>query len=71
MCAASIYWGNVGRVVYALSGERLYQLVQNQAKNPSLALSCREVFSKGIKEVQVEGPIPTQSAEEIHAGFWD
>jgi tRNA(Arg) A34 adenosine deaminase TadA len=71
MCAASIYWGNVGRVVYALSGERLYQLVQNPAKNPSLAISCREVFSKGIKEVEVEGPIPVQGAEEIHAGFWD
>jgi tRNA(Arg) A34 adenosine deaminase TadA len=71
MCAASIYWGNVGRVVFALSGERLYQLVENPAKNPSLSLSSREVFSKGIKDIQVEGPVSVEGAEEIHAGFWD
>ena len=71
MCAASIYWGNVGRVVFALSGERLYQLVKNPAKNPSLAIACRDVFSKGIKEIEVFGPIPAAGCEEIHEGFWD
>lgn len=71
MCAASIYWANIGRVVFALSGERLYELVQNPAKNPSLALSCREVFDRGIKPIQVAGPVAVPGMEEIHSGFWD
>lgn len=71
MCSASIYWGNIGRVVFALSGERLYQLVKNPAKNPSLSITCQSVFSQGIKDVKVEGPIPVEGAEEVHAGFWD
>jgi tRNA(Arg) A34 adenosine deaminase TadA len=71
MCAGSIYWGNVGRVVFAMSGERLYQLVKNPAKNPSLALSCQEVFSKGIKDIQVMGPLTVEGTEEVHQAFWD
>lgn len=71
MCAASIYWGNVGRVVFAMSGERLYELVKNPAKNPSLAIACQDVFAKGIKPVQVEGPIAVDGVEEAHYGFWD
>jgi tRNA(Arg) A34 adenosine deaminase TadA len=71
MCAAAIYWGNVGRVVFALSGERLYELVRNPAKNPSLSLSCREVFEHGIKNIQVAGPADVPDSEEVHVGFWD
>jgi tRNA(Arg) A34 adenosine deaminase TadA len=71
MCAGSIYWGNVGRVVFALSGERFYQLVNNPAKNPSLSLSCSEVFSRGIKDIRVDGPIHVEGAEEVHEKFWD
>ena len=71
MCAEAIYWGNVGRVVFAMSGERLYQLVKDPAKNPSLSLSCREVLSRGVKEIQLEGPIPVDGCEDIHLGFWD
>ncbi|HEX9012606.1 MAG TPA: nucleoside deaminase [Anaerolineaceae bacterium] len=71
MCAGAVYWGNIGRVVFALSGERLYQLVRNPGKNPSLAISCREVFERGIKRIRVEGPVEVEGAEEVHAGFWD
>jgi tRNA(Arg) A34 adenosine deaminase TadA len=71
MCAGSIYWGNVGRLVFAMSGERLYQLVKDPAKNPSLALSSREVFSKGIKDIQVMGPLEVEGTEEVHQFFWD
>ena len=71
MCAGSIYWGNVGRVVFAMSSERLYQMVKDPAKNPSLSLSCREVFSRGVKEIRVEGPVEVEGCEDIHRGFWD
>jgi tRNA(Arg) A34 adenosine deaminase TadA len=71
MCAGAIYWGNIGRVVFALSGERLYELVKNPVKNPALSLSCRQVLERGIKAIQVEGPVAVDGEEQVHDGFWD
>ncbi|MCB9136357.1 MAG: nucleoside deaminase, partial [Anaerolineales bacterium] len=42
MCAGAIFWGNVGRVVFALSQEGLYAMIGDSPNK--LPLSCREVF---------------------------
>jgi tRNA(Arg) A34 adenosine deaminase TadA len=41
MCAGAIYWGNVRRVVFALSEEELGDIVGGNPDNPTLALPCR------------------------------
>ncbi len=71
MCAGAIYWGGVGRVVFALSEEELLQLTGANPQNPTLNLPCREVFSRGQRLIEVEGPIPLPEALLVHAGFWD
>jgi tRNA(Arg) A34 adenosine deaminase TadA len=70
MCAGAIYWGNVGRVVYALSEVDLYEIVGPSPDQ--LVLSSREVFSHSQRKVQVEGPATELNAEAraVHAGFW-
>ncbi|MBK9927815.1 MAG: nucleoside deaminase [Anaerolineales bacterium] len=70
MCAGAIYWGNVGRVVYALSEVDLYEIVGPSPDQ--LVLSSREVFSHSQRSVEVEGPATELNAEAraVHAGFW-
>lgn len=72
MCAGSIYWGNVGRVVYAISEKRLARLTGDDEQNPTLDLPCREVFARGRKPVVVIGPFPEVEAEAVaaHEGYW-
>lgn len=70
MCAGAIYWGNVGRVVYALSEVDLYEIVGPSPDQ--LVLPCREVFAHSQRKVEVEGPAPELDLEAraVHAGFW-
>ena len=72
MCAGAIYWGNVGRVVYALDESRLATLTGDDERNLTLALPCRAVFAAGRKTIEVAGPFAELEAEVMagHAGFW-
>lgn len=70
MCAGAIYWSGIGRVVYALSEERLLQLTGNHPENPTLSLPCREVFARGQREIEVIGPMLEEEAAAPHRGFW-
>ena len=70
MCAGAIHWGNVGRVVFALSETDLYEIVGPSPEH--LLLPCREVFARTQRRVEVEGPAPEliKEARAVHEGFW-
>ena len=70
MCAGAIHWGNVRRVVFALSELALYQIVGPSPDN--LLLPCREVFARSQRPVEVVGPAPELEVEAraVHEGFW-
>ena len=70
MCAGAIYWGNVGRVVYALSEVGLYEIIGPSPDQ--LVLACRHVFAHSQRKVEVEGPALEleKEARVVHAGFW-
>lgn len=68
MCASAIFWGNVRRVVYGLSEEGLYALTGDSEE--TLLLSCRDVFAKGKKDIEVIGPLLEEEAVVVHEGFW-
>lgn len=70
MCSGAIYWGNVRRVVYALSEARLRELTGDDPANPTLELPCREVFARGQRPVEVLGPALEDEAAQVHEGFW-
>ena len=72
MCSGAIYWGNVGKIVYGISEKELLKLTGNNKQNPTFDISCREIFERGQKEIEIEGPI-TEIAEEIleiHRRYW-
>lgn len=71
MCAGAVYWSGIGRVVYALGEEALVGMVREQEGVPTLALSCREVFARGGRAIEVVGPVGLDDAVTVHAGFWE
>lgn len=70
MCAGAIYWGQVGRVVFAMSEEDLLALTGDNPENQTFSLPCREVFARGQRPVIVDGPALQEEARQAHAGFW-
>ena len=68
MCSGAIFWGGVGRVVYALSEAGLYAMTGDSPHK--LPLACREVFAPGGRPVDVFGPAIEDEARQVHEGFW-
>jgi tRNA(Arg) A34 adenosine deaminase TadA len=71
MCSGAIFWAGVGRVVYALGSEELTAIVKDVPGVPTLAISCREVFARGGRAVDVSGPHLSEEAAAVHQGFWN
>lgn len=70
MCAGAVYWSGVGRVVYGLSEKALKDLIGPDPENLTMDLPCREVFSAGQRDVEVDGPYLEKQAALVHEGFW-
>ena len=72
MCAGTQYWANIGRVVYGMQERSLLELTGNHAENPTLDLPCRDVFSRGQKDVRVIGPVTAmeEPIAALHRRFW-
>lgn len=72
MCAATLYWANIGRLVYGMDESRLRAFTGNHAENPTLDLPCRDLFARGQKDIAVTGPVPEVEAEiaALHQDFW-
>ncbi len=72
MCAGTLYWANIGHLVYGAAEEQLLALTGNSADNPTLNLPCRELFARGQKAIRVSGPF-AELGEELmapHLNFW-
>lgn len=72
MCAGTIYWANIGCVVYAASEASLLELTGAHPENPTLDLPCRSVFNAGQKAVVVIGPVTSmiEATLDLHRDFW-
>ena len=73
MCAGTVYWANIGRVVYGAEENALLALTGDHPENPTLSLPCREVFARGQKDIEVIGPVAEVADEMVatHRGFWE
>jgi tRNA(Arg) A34 adenosine deaminase TadA len=72
MCAGTLYWTNIGRLVYGVEETKLLALTGDHAENPTLSMSSRSVLGSGQKRIEVHGPFPELEDELIapHRGFW-
>jgi tRNA(Arg) A34 adenosine deaminase TadA len=72
MCAGTIYWANVGRIIYGVSEAKLLELTGAHEENPTLSLPCRAVVQAGQKAIEVLGPFAEVEAETLalHRDMW-
>lgn len=72
MCAGTIYWAGIGRVLYGAEESALKALTGDHPENPTLDLPCRTVFAAGQRATEVLGPVPALEAEitALHRDFW-
>ncbi len=71
MCAGAMYWTGVGRLVYALSEFKLYEMTGANTENPTMHLECREVLARGQRNIEILGPALEIEASAVHADFWE
>ena len=73
MCAGTIYWANIGHVVYGMTERQLLSMTGSNEQNPTFDLPCRQVFACGQKDIEVVGPIDevVEEAAKVHEGYWD
>ena len=72
MCAGTLYWANIGRLIFGMTEQRLLQLTGKHVGNPTLNVPSRYVFEHGQKPISVIGPIPEVEDEIalVHKNFW-
>lgn len=72
MCTGTLYWANIGRLVYGVEEVKLLAETGNDAKNPTMNLASRTVLAAGQKPVEVHGPFPEVEEELLarHRSFW-
>ena len=72
MCSGTIYWANIGRVVYAMTEEKLLVCTGNHNENPTMNVSSKYIFSHGQKNIDLIGPILELEKEtvDLQMNFW-
>jgi tRNA(Arg) A34 adenosine deaminase TadA len=71
MCAGAIYWGNVRRVVFALSQDELRRITSSNPENMQLTIRSQEILARGDHKVRLSGPHLLAQARAVHEGFWE
>jgi len=72
MCTGTLYWSNIGRLVYAASEVELNKLTgSGNGENMTMSLPCREVLNHGQKAIEVVGPVKHWEEKVIReSGKW-
>jgi tRNA(Arg) A34 adenosine deaminase TadA len=72
MCTGTLYWANIGRLVYGYEEASLLAQTGDHPANPTMSLSSRAVLASGQKPVEVIGPFPELEEELLapHKTFW-
>ena len=63
MCAGSIYWANIGRIVYVLDEAKLIES-GTYSDDAYTSVSCRVPFEHDKKDVVIHGPIADPELEK-------
>jgi len=72
MCSGTLYWANIGQLIYGFDEATLLALTGDHVENPTMNLPARTVIGSGQKNIEVHGPFPELEEElvALHRGFW-
>ena len=64
MCSSTLYWANIGRLVYAAAETQLVELTgRGNEENYTMSWPCRVILEGGQKDIEVWGPL--ESLEKV------
>lgn len=69
MCTGAIFWSGIGRMVYGLSSDNFYKLLDDKAA-ARMFITCEDIFERSNRKVEIIGGILEDEAIKIHEGFW-
>lgn len=67
MCAGAIFWANIGRVVFALRSENLYEIAGEASGR--FFISLADIFAHSNKSIKVSGGFIEAEASKVHEDF--
>ena len=72
MCSGTLYWANIGCLIYGYEEKKLLVLTGDHPANPTMDLPSRTVLGHGQKKIAVHGPFPELEEELLapHRDFW-
>ncbi|MGA1371948.1 MAG: nucleoside deaminase [Pseudomonadales bacterium] len=72
MCTGTVYWANIGRIVFGMTEADLQRQTGNHHENPTMDLPCRQVVASGQKTILVIGPVEESARETVRLqrDFW-
>lgn len=72
MCAGTIYWANIGNVVYGVSEKKLLECTGSHHENPTMSVPACYIFEHGQKNIKLYGPFNEIEDEVINLQnyFW-
>jgi tRNA(Arg) A34 adenosine deaminase TadA len=72
MCTGTLYWANIGRLVYGFDEAKLLKETGDHPKNPTMSLAARTVLDSGQKPIEVVGHFPEIEDKLLapHRSFW-
>lgn len=72
MCSGTVYWAEIGALVFGMSEKRLGELTGDDPMNPTQNLDCRTVFESGQRPVEVRGPFAELEERIVaqHIDYW-
>jgi len=69
MCSGAIFWSSVGRVVYGLGADQIYEMFPPDEANAVMRLPCRDVLAAGTRQTEVIGPMLEEEAGRVFEGL--
>lgn len=67
MCAASIYYAGLGRVVFSVAGETLGEIRGSRG----LSISCADIVASGERDIVVNGPVLESEGRKVHKEYYE
>jgi tRNA(Arg) A34 adenosine deaminase TadA len=66
MCTAAIFWGGIGKLVYALSKVGYHAVAQDNHPDHLFDISPKELLEQGGRKIEVIGPLMEEGAQELY-----
>ncbi|MDQ3226351.1 MAG: nucleoside deaminase [Chloroflexota bacterium] len=67
MCAGTIFYSGIRRVVYGVSRERVRELSPQSRNSPRLGVSSRDILGTATRPIEIVGPLLEDEAGHVFA----